>query len=60
MSPVRLELMVGEAQVLRQLIDVAVRGRGMEVAQVACVLDQKIAAAIAAAKEDAKADDAGV
>ncbi len=39
-----------EAAVLRQLIDAAVRGQGLRVAEVALVLDTKIAKAIEAAK----------
>ncbi len=53
MPLISLELAIGEANVLRQLIDAAVRARGMEAAQVALVLDDKIAKAIAEAQKAA-------
>lgn len=58
MQPVRLELTTAEAQALRQLIDMALRARGMDVARAALVLDDKIATALDAAAKPADNKDA--
>lgn len=55
---VHLELSVAEAQALRQLIDMALRARGLDVARPALVLEDKITTAINAAAKDADNKDA--